>query len=128
MRARELLAGGLVAVTLGASLVSKASAWDYRRGDYVTRAHGPTRLGPWVHGPWDDEWRAVGWAYDASLASPYPPTFVGPYPPTDQWYPWGYVAPFVRVGRKCVANEINVSPGGDYVRYQRVRPAYYCGT
>jgi hypothetical protein len=32
----------------------------------------------------------------------------------------------VRVGRLCVANEINASPGGDYVRYQRVRPWYYC--
>lgn len=85
------------------------------------RAAGPTGMGPWVQGPWDSEWSGV-LARDHAWRGPG-----GPYPDIDEWYPWGYVAPFTRVGRHCVANDVNVSPGGDFVRYQRVRPYYYCG-
>lgn len=118
MRAGKILFGGLVFVALTGGFATEALAWRHRQ-EHVTRATGPTHLGPWVEGAWRREWGYDdAWPYAAGLASYYPPT--------DQWYPWGYVAPFVRVGGKCVANEVNVSPGGDYVRYQRVRPYYYC--
>ena len=113
------LASGLLAAALLASIAPEAAAWGYRGRAHVHRAPGPTRLGPWVNEAWSGGWvYPDGWAYSAGL--------VGAYPATDEWYPWGYTAPFVRVGNKCVANEINVSPGGEYARYQRVRPAYYC--
>lgn len=117
MRAGKFLVGGLVAAALVGGFASGASAEGYHhRQGHVLRATGPTHLGPWVRNAWDREWGGA-WVYDPVAA----------WPATDEWYPWGYVAPFVRVGGKCVANEVNVSPGGDYVRYQRVRPAHYCG-
>ncbi|PPD45400.1 MAG: hypothetical protein CTY15_04855 [Methylocystis sp.] len=115
MRAGRFLLGCFLAATL---VSSAAAAWsDNRHGGFI-RATG-TRLGPFVREAWGPEWGYYGgWPYAAGGVSAYPPT--------DEWYPLGYVAPFVRVGSKCVANEINVSPGGAYVRYQRVRPAHYC--
>ncbi len=105
-----------VAAFLGGT-VSEASAWRYRR-EHFYRATGPTHLGPFLKQAWDREWGYPdAWPYAFGANA---------YPATDEWYPWGYVAPFVRVGGKCVANEVNVSPGGEYVRYQRVRPSHYC--
>ena len=122
MPARKFLAGGCIALLLAALPLSEASAWRKYGAGRVVRSTGPVRLGPWVNGPWDYDpsyynWSAAAWALNQGL---------GPYPPSDEWYPWGYAAPYERVGRKCVANEINVSPGGDYARYQRVRSTLYC--
>lgn len=113
---------------LAAALVIVAVAGDvscsaFARGRWGRtdegRAKGPTEIGPWVGGPWDGEWAE-------KLTYGRTPEGAPLYPVVDEWYPWGYTAPFVRVGRQCVANDVNLSPGGDYVRYQRVRPAYYC--
>lgn len=86
----------------------------------VGPAPSATELGPWVGGPWDVEWAE-------KLPYGHTPWGTPIRPPVDEWYPWGYVAPFVRVGRQCVANDVNVGLDGDIVRYQRVRPRYYCG-
>ncbi len=85
------------------------------------------RLGPWV----EQGWRREDWSrapairtWDFSAPWSYDPE-TG-YPSSTAEYPWGYTTPFVRVGRNCVASQINYSPGGDWVRYQRVLPSYYC--
>lgn len=117
MGAARHMASGFLAAALVLGAASEAGARAHRR-ELQSRAPAPTQLGPWVREAWPGWGYAGDWAYDAGLVSAYPAT--------DEWYPWGYVAPFVRVGGKCVANEFNRSPGGNYVRYQRVRPGYYC--
>jgi hypothetical protein len=127
MRARKLLASGFFVAAVAVAFVPDASAWSHRRGERFVRANGPTELGPWVQEGWDrEDWARApsvrGWGYSA-------PADYGPYAGylwSDEWYPWGFTTPYVRVGRQCVSSEMNVSVGGAAVRYQRVRPSYYC--
>jgi hypothetical protein len=112
--ARKFLANGLAAAAFLLLLSSTPLAWD-GRDTMNYRTAGP-RLGPYIRGPWDRGW-CCG-AYDLRL--------VDAYPIANAWYPWGYTAPFVRVGRLCVSNELVASVGGEYVRYQRVYPRRYC--
>lgn len=93
----------------------------------VSRSPGAQRLGPWV----EDGWRREDWSrapqvrdWDYSAPRDWDP--VTGYPSISAEYPWGYTAPYVRVGRRCIANENNRGLGGLVVRYQRVLPSYYC--
>lgn len=115
----KVLIAGLVAmgVAIGSAADASASA---------RRAHGPTRLGPWVQEGWErQDWSRAPAVRDWGWSAPWDYAVAG-FPASNEWYPWGYTTPFARVGRKCVASEINGGPGGDWVRYQRVRPSYYC--
>lgn len=116
---RGFLILALVVSTAAISFSSTASARGRWGRVDLNRSNGPTLLGPWVPGPWDGEWAEKQRGGSTAWGEPLHPVF-------DEWYPWGYTAPFTRVGRLCVANDVNRSPGGDIVRYQRVRPSYYC--
>jgi hypothetical protein len=115
MRARKSAFLGVLTAALLIGIASDAAAW-VRRRDGFHRATGPTQLGPWVRGVWDQSADPWAYGYDYNAASPW----------NSAWYPWGYTTPFVRVGRQCVAADWNMGTGGYVVRYQRVRPAYYC--
>ena len=120
MGARNFLAGGLAVAAFIILLPSQAPAWDGR--DRVHYRTAGTHLGPHIRGPWDRGW-CCG-AFDAGFV--YDLRFADAYPTPNSWYPWGYTAPFVRVGRLCASNELVASVGGEYVRYQRVYPGRYC--
>lgn len=123
MRAALMVVVGLCAsATLFPSV---APAHGHRR--LILRAPGPTRLGPWV----EEGWRREDWSRAPAVRAPgfsAPRDFdpVTGYPSSEAEYPWGYTTPFERVGRLCVASDVNVSPGGMVARYQRVMPSYYC--
>lgn len=116
---RKLFAGIFLAALAAGATATQSLARDRWSRANEGRAHGPTALGPWVGGPWDNEWAE-------KLPYGHTPWGAPIFPVVSEWYPWGYAAPFVRVDRRCVANDVNVSLGGDFVRYQRVRPGYYC--
>lgn len=106
-------------------LMTEASART-QKSKFV-RAPGAQRLGPWVEEGWQrEDWSRApqvrGWGYSAP--SDYDP--ITGYPSISAEYPWGYTTPYVRVGHRCIANEINQGLGGMEVRYQRVLPSYYC--
>jgi hypothetical protein len=126
MRLVKFFTNGLIAAAFALSFIPEASAWSRRGGAHPVRANGPTQLGPFVEEGWDrEDWSRApsvrGWGFSA-------PAINGPgaYAFSEEWYPWGYTTPFVRVGRHCVASEITASVGGAWARYQRVRPSYYC--
>ncbi|WP_457796637.1 hypothetical protein [Methylocystis sp. S23] len=126
MRAREICFSRLSILALAALLVFGASFAAARGRTQELRASGPTREGPWLQQGWErEDWSRApvrGWGFSA----PWDYDPVTGYPAAADWYPWGYTTPFVRVGRRCVASEINESPGGKLIRYQRVRPSHYC--
>lgn len=109
----------------GISEVAKAVA----RPNKNTKRHAPgaPRDGPWV----EEAWRREDWSNAPSVrewgysAPKYYDTNTG-QPSSTAEYPWGYVSPYTVVGGKCITNELNESPGGLVVRYQRVLPIYYC--
>lgn len=106
---------------VAATLLSSQAATAAHR-QHVHRAPGAPRLGPWIEEGWrDEDWSRAPAVRTWDLSAPWD----GSSSSTEQ-YPWGYTTPFVRVGRTCVASEINNGPGGEWVRYQRVMPAYYC--
>lgn len=114
----------LLILLVGAGAALSASPADAQSRRHVTRASGPTEDGPWLQQGWEwEDWSRApirGWGYSAPWDAVYG------YPSTTEQYPWGYTTPFVSVGRQCVSSEINVSPGGQLIRYQRVRPSHYC--
>ena len=121
-RTRDFLTSGLVLVSFAACVVSAspASAWGHRAKGHLGRSQGPVALGPWVRDAWDRTWAYgeapgyAGWGvFGADAAS-------------EAYYPWGYTAPYFRIGHLCVANQFATDGMGVYVRYQKVRPAIYC--
>ncbi|MEK4034034.1 hypothetical protein WOC76_13815 [Methylocystis sp. IM3] len=97
------------------------------RGRRWWSAPAAQRLGPWVEEGWRrEDWSRAPAIRDWGFSAPWSYDPETGYPSSTAEYPWGYTTPFVRVGRKCIANQINYSPGGDWVRYQRVQPSYYC--
>lgn len=114
MRARISLAGGLVAAVLAVSPVPEALAGKAHGRGQVAPLHGSTRLDYWT----GEDWNSGAWAYEPGAFDAYPADGAG-YIITD-------VAPYVRVGSKCVAHGFAVSVGGEYARYLRIRPAHYC--
>jgi len=122
-RSRKLLIGGIVAVafSLGAGSAVASSHWHLvSKGAHWHRSKGPVVLGPWVRGPWDYNLDYYGGGEYAG--SP----FVGWGSIDNPFYPWGYTAPYVRAGRVCVANQWATNGVGVLVRYQKVRPLFYC--
>lgn len=121
---RNAFALRLPVVLLAAAVLFGAAPACGRARLHEGRASGPTAEGPWLQQGWDwEDWSRApvrGWGYSA------PWDAVAGYPSTTEQYPWGYTTPFVRVGRQCVSSEVNLSPGGETVRYQRVRPSHYC--
>jgi len=114
----------LLAIVLIGLAAGDAAA---RERTHVLRAHGPTREGPWLEEGWArEDWSRAPAVRRWGFSAPWDYGLFAGAPSSDEWYPWGYTTPFVRVGRQCVASEFNVSPGGEAVRYQRVRPSYYC--
>jgi hypothetical protein len=108
-----------------AALLSPDAASAYRR--QVWRAPGPPRLGPWIEKGWCcEDWSRAPAIRDWAFSAPWNYDPETGTPSSTAEYPWGYTTPFVKVGRRCVASEINGSPGGAWVRYQRVMPSYYC--
>ncbi|WP_442753740.1 hypothetical protein ACNHKD_12115 [Methylocystis sp. JAN1] len=126
MSARETSFARLSILALGVGLFIGAPAAAAGGRTHFLRATGPTREGPWLQEGWDrEDWSRSpvrGWAFSA----PWDFDPVTLYPSTTEWYPWGYTTPFVRVGRQCVSSEINGGVNGEWIRYQRVRPSYYC--
>lgn len=118
-----------LAVCLGAAtplLFADAAAAHTRRAK-VMRAPGGPRLGPWVEEGWQHEdWSRAPAVREWGWSAPWDYDPATGYPSATAEYPWGYTTPFARVGKKCIANELNASPGGLVVRYQRVMPSYYC--
>jgi hypothetical protein len=113
------------AMALAGVLQAPPGAQARRR--YVEPPTRHMRLGPWIEEGWRrEDWSRApavrGWASSA----PYDYDPVLGFPMSGQFYPWGYTTPFVRVGSKCVASELNGNAGGAVARYQRVMPAYYC--
>lgn len=124
MSARETsLARLFVLVICVCAAIGPASA---RARSHFIRANGPAGEGPWSQEGWEREDWSRAPVRDWSFSAPWDFNPVTLYPSSTEWYPWGYTTPFVRVGRQCVASELNLSPGGDLIRYQRVRPGYYC--
>jgi hypothetical protein len=109
-----------------ACIVAGTASAVARERTHFVRATGPTRVGPWVEEGWQREDWSRSPVRDWAFSAPWDVDPVTLYPSSTEWYPWGYTTPFVRVGRLCVSSEINGSPGGAWVRYQRVRPTYYC--
>lgn len=106
-------------------IMTTQTATAHRR--HGQRAPGAPHLGAWI----EEGWRRADWSrapavrdWDFSAPATVDPSTGDPSSTAE--YPWGYTTPFVRVGRKCVASELNAGLGGDVVRYQRVMPAYYC--
>lgn len=92
-----------------------------------SRAPGAPRLGPWI----EDGWRREDWSLAPSVrnwgySAPNRSDPASGQPSITTEYPWGYVSPYIRVRGKCIVNELNESPGGLVVRYQRILPSYYC--
>lgn len=124
MRFLTFLAVCFVSAALPLLAVSSADAGFRGR---VLRAHGPTFLGPWLQEGWNrEDWSRAPAVRDWGLSAPWDFDPIAGYPISEAEYPWGYTTPFARIGRRCVASEINASPGGELVRYQRVRPLHYC--
>ena len=93
----------------------------------LVRAPGAQRLGPWVEKSWQrEDWSRAPAVRNWGDSAPANYDTETDTPSISVEYPWGYTAPFTRVGTKCIANELNESPGGLVVRYQRVLPSYYC--
>lgn len=126
MPARESSFTRLFLIALGACLVLGASPAVAGRRTHFVRANGPTLEGPWLEEGWAREDWSRSPVRDWGFSAPWDFDPVTLYPSTNELYPWGYTTPFVRVGRQCVSSELNGSPGGAVVRYQRVRPSYYC--
>jgi hypothetical protein len=126
MPQRDTSHARLLILAFGAALVLCASSAAAGGRTHFLRATGPTRDGPWLEEGWArEDWSRSpvrGWAFSA----PWDFDPVTLYPSTTEWYPWGYTTPSVRVGRHCVSSEMNAALGGEWVRYQRVRPSYYC--
>ncbi|MGJ0391727.1 MAG: hypothetical protein ACR650_03080 [Methylocystis sp.] len=120
----------LLAVCLGSAVLAffgASGAEAAHRARTVLHANGPTFLGPWLQEGWDrEDWSRAPAIRGWGLSAPWDFDPIIGYPLSDAEYPWGYTTPFVRVGRYCVASEINIAPGGQAARYQRVRPSYYC--
>lgn len=114
MRARKSLVAGLVAAVLAVSLAPEALAGKAHGRGHVAPLRGSTRLDYWT----GEDWNRSAWGYEPGVFGVYPANGAG-YIITD-------VAPYVRVGRKCVAHGFAVSVGGEYARYMRIRPAHYC--
>lgn len=124
MSARKLMLTGLLSLAAATLAVTDASA--LRRARYIYPKNA-THLGPWVEEGWSrEDWSRSPSVRNWDFSAPWNFDPAAGYPSSTAEYPWGYTTPFVRVGRKCVASEFNVSPGGDAVRYQRVMPSYYC--
>ncbi|MGJ0509428.1 MAG: hypothetical protein ACR652_20370 [Methylocystis sp.] len=124
MSARKFVLVCLLSASAAVLLTGEAAALRHPR--YIYPKNAP-HLGPWVEEGWRrEDWSRAPAIRDWAFSAPWDYDPALGYPSSTAEYPWGYTTPFVRVGRKCVASEINVSPGGDSVRYQRVRPSYYC--
>ncbi len=118
-----LLAAGLLAVAAVSMSTDPAAAHRWRGW----RAPGAPHLGPWVEEGWRrEDWSRAPAVRNWGFSAPWGFDPATGYPSSTAEYPWGYTTPFVRVGRKCVASELNISPGGEAIRYQRVMPGYYC--
>ncbi len=118
---------GLLSFLLIAAVAAPSGdAWALRRTHMIYSRHA-THLGPWVEEGWQrEDWSRGPAIRDGVFSAPWSYDPVTGYPSSTAEYPWGYTTPFVRVGRKCVASDVNRSPNGDAVRYQRVMPTYYC--
>jgi hypothetical protein len=127
MRAHGTMIGRLLVFTLVAVVCAGVSSLAARERQRGPRAPGPTLQGPWVEEGWDrEDWGRAPAVRAWGFSAPWDYGLYFGAPSSDEYYPWGYTTPFVRVGRKCVASELNRSPGGELIRYQRVRPSYYC--
>jgi hypothetical protein len=116
----------LAILLLSAVAMAAGDAWALRRTHMIYPKHA-THLGPWVEEGWQrEDWSRTPAIRDWDFSAPWSYDPATGYPSSTVEYPWGYTTPFVRVGRKCVASEYNISPGGNEVRYQRVMPTYYC--
>lgn len=123
MSARQRL---LIFFLAAAALLPAGEASALRRMHQIYPRHA-THLGPWIEEGWRrEDWSRAPAVRDWSFSAPQDFDPVMGYPSSTAEYPWGYTTPFVRVGRTCVASEMNMSPGGLAVRYQRVRPLRYC--
>ena len=111
-------------------LISEASQSSHVKQTHkkkFSRAPGAPRLGPWI----EEGWRREDWSRAPSErnwgdSAPSGSDPESGHPSITAEYPWGYVSPYIRVRGKCIVNELNESPGGLVVRYQRILPAYYC--
>ena len=84
-------------------------------------------LGHWIEKGWEQQDPAISPAIrEWGFSAPWDFTPDKRLPSSNEEYPWGYTAYITKVGRQCIASEYNASPGGTYIRYQRVLPAYYC--
>jgi hypothetical protein len=116
----------LACLLFSAVTLMAGDAAALRRTHQIYPRYAP-HLGPWVEEGWRrEDWSRAPAVRDWDFSAPWDFDPVTGYPSSTVEYPWGYTTPFVRVGRKCVASEVNISPGGDAARYQRVRPGYYC--
>ncbi|GLI93460.1 hypothetical protein [Methylocystis echinoides] len=123
MSARNRL---LICFLAAAAALPAADAWALRRTHQIYPRFAP-HLGPWVEEGWRrEDWSRAPAVREWSWSAPADFDPLTGYPSSTAEYPWGYTTPFVRVGRKCVASELNLSPGGEVVRYQRVRSSAYC--
>ena len=111
-------------------LIGEASTNSYPKKSHIkkhSRAPGAPRLGPWI----EEGWRREDWSHAPSVrnwgySAPNGSDPASAQPIINTEYPWGYVSPYIRIGGKCIVNELNESPGGLVVRYQRILPLYYC--